>query len=169
MNNITVNEVSERLRAAEETVILCHRNPDEDTAGSAYALYLALRSLGKSAYLLCQSKPSKRGAPYIDAEAFCTELSSVPFSEDTLLISVDVASENMLGELSSLSERVDIRLDHHESCTPFAKYNLNRPDDTACALLVFDIIKQLCPIDSSMASALELTAAESLMSPEETM
>lgn len=154
MNNITVNEVSARLKAAESIVILCHRNPDEDTAGSAYALLLALRSIKKNAYILCQSKPSKRGAPYIDAEVFVSDPSSLPLDKGSLFVSVDVASENMLGELSFLADRVDIRLDHHESCTPFAKYNLNRPDDTACALLVFDVIKELCPISAEMASAL---------------
>ena len=42
-----------RLRGAQDILILCHKNPDGDTIGSAGALYLALKALGKNVAVLC--------------------------------------------------------------------------------------------------------------------
>ena len=36
-----------RLLKAERILLLCHKNPDGDTLGSAAALYWALKKLGK--------------------------------------------------------------------------------------------------------------------------
>lgn len=37
----------------DNITLLCHRRPDGDTVGSAFALYYALRELGKEVRVLC--------------------------------------------------------------------------------------------------------------------
>ena len=41
------------LLAEDEILILCHKNPDGDTIGSAGALYWALRALGPRTSPIC--------------------------------------------------------------------------------------------------------------------
>ena len=42
-----------RLLKAENVLLICHKNPDGDTIGSAAALYWALKGLGKTVAVLC--------------------------------------------------------------------------------------------------------------------
>ena len=49
---LTVQETAARLRDFDNVLILTHVRPDGDTVGCAAALCAALRTLGKTAYLL---------------------------------------------------------------------------------------------------------------------
>ena len=40
---------------AEDMLLICHKNPDGDTLGSAGALLHALRAMGKRAAILCSA------------------------------------------------------------------------------------------------------------------
>ena len=44
---VNVQQCCEILRGMDDIVILCHRNPDGDTLGSAFALHYILKQLGK--------------------------------------------------------------------------------------------------------------------------
>ena len=46
-------EAISRLLRADNILLLCHKNPDGDTVGSAMALCHVLKSLGKTAAILC--------------------------------------------------------------------------------------------------------------------
>ena len=58
-----------RLLRAENVLILCHKNPDGDTIGSAAALMHALRRLGKEAAVLC-ADPIPSRYSYMEIELF---------------------------------------------------------------------------------------------------
>ena len=45
-------EAISRLLRADNILLLCHKNPDGDTVGSAMALCHVLKSLGKTAAIL---------------------------------------------------------------------------------------------------------------------
>ena len=45
---LNVQQMAERLRAADNVLILCHKNPDGDTVGCGSALYYALKALDKN-------------------------------------------------------------------------------------------------------------------------
>ena len=49
---MTPREAAALLRQKDNILILTHRRPDGDTTGSSAALCLALRQLGKTAFLL---------------------------------------------------------------------------------------------------------------------
>ena len=46
-DTLDLNGLCSRLLKAEGILLLCHKNPDGDTLGSAAALYWALKKLGK--------------------------------------------------------------------------------------------------------------------------
>ena len=49
---LNVQQMAEKLLAADNVLILCHKNPDGDTIGSGAALCKALQHLGKTAAVL---------------------------------------------------------------------------------------------------------------------
>ena len=53
-------------RAHDNFVILTHRRPDGDTIGSAGALCLGLRQLGKTAFVLTDEQFTPRFDPFLD-------------------------------------------------------------------------------------------------------
>ena len=57
---ITFNDMVSALKAVDDIVILTHKRPDGDTLGSAAALCLGLRQLGKRAYLFYNSDITSR-------------------------------------------------------------------------------------------------------------
>jgi len=105
MNNISFDEVVALFRERDDFLILCHTNPDEDTLGSAYALYLALEKLGKRARLFCDMPISRRSSSIVEQDAFVSfdakQFDAEAF-KDCTVVSVDVASSNMLGLLKSI-------------------------------------------------------------------
>ena len=50
---LNVQQMAEKLLAADNVLILCHKNPDGDTIGCGSALYYALSALDKTAAVLC--------------------------------------------------------------------------------------------------------------------
>ena len=64
-----------RLLKAENVLLICHKNPDGDTIGSAAALYWALKGLGKQ-WPCCARTPSRPGMTIWTSA--CTQASSRP-------------------------------------------------------------------------------------------
>ena len=47
---LDVQQMAQRLLAADNILILCHKNPDGDTIGCGSALYYALKALEKTTW-----------------------------------------------------------------------------------------------------------------------
>ena len=117
-------------------VILTHVRPDGDTLGSASALCLGLRSLGKTAYILENTGVSPRFAWMVEG------LTTESAEESDTVISTDVASPGMLPENAQhLLNRVALRIDHHGSATSFSDLELVDPDSASCAEVVYDVLE----------------------------
>lgn len=116
-----------RLRAADDILILCHKNPDGDTIGSGAALCLALQHLGKNAAVLC-SDPIPAMYDFLPFTVF--DGSFTP----AFVVAVDVASIQLFGERNNIRdycEHVNLCIDHHGSNSGYAYETLL--DDTAAA------------------------------------
>ncbi len=132
---MTRNECAQWLRDRDDFCILTHVRPDGDTLGSAAALCLGLRQLGKTAHVL----ENEGASPYLRQ---CVEGLTVPApgSGDTL-IAVDVASPGMLPEGSkAYLGAIALRIDHHGSATSFTEMELVDPQAAACGDLIYDIL-----------------------------
>ena len=64
-NRQTLAEMARRMKADDDFLILTHRRPDGDTVGSAVALCIALRRLGKRAYVCANPEAPERLQRYL--------------------------------------------------------------------------------------------------------
>ena len=147
---IDFSRAVERLKEADNILILTHSNPDGDTLGSGFALLRALRKMGKRAKLLNHDAiPVKYAHLYegVAEDDFCEEF----------IVTVDVAESKLLGD--SFKERyghkVDLSFDHHESSKFFAKETYVEPDSASACEIIYLVIKALgVSVDSDMASCI---------------
>ena len=135
---MTRNDAAKWLLAHDNFCILTHVRPDGDTMGSASALCVGLRQLGKNAHLLRNDGAS----PFLDkCQLGLTK--EWPDEGDTL-VTVDVASPNMLPEnWKCLQDRISLRIDHHGSATSFTPHELVDPNAAACGDIIYDLLLEL--------------------------
>ena len=128
-------------------LIVCHRNPDGDTTGSAAALCRGLRKIGRRAYVRdCASFTPRQRAMLSDL---------VTEEEDGLLpVFVDVAAPDMLcDEARGLSAYMVI--DHHIANRVECDQKLVEPDAAATGEIIFRLLAELgAELDEKIAKAL---------------
>ena len=138
MNEVSVKEAANLLSLNNNFIILTHKRPDGDTLGCGAALCSALRRAGKRAYLLRNGGATEKFVPFI--ERFYTRRGFRITNE--YVVTVDVASSNMLGDRLQLN--VDLAIDHHESNSRFANNLLLDASTSACGEIILKVIKELC-------------------------
>ena len=145
---MTRNEMAQALARGDRYCVLTHRRPDGDTLGSAAALCLGLRKLGKTANIL--KKPELSGKLSYLHEGLTVD---APADGD-VLIAVDVAARNMLPEAWQAMEAA-LRVDHHGTDRSFAAAELVDPEAAACGEIIYDVLTELgVALDKPMAEAL---------------
>ena len=150
MKNLTRAEAAGFLLAHDNFTILTHRRPDGDTLGSAAALCLGLRKLGKNAWVLNPTEP-------LDGFGWLLADITKDFAENKdTIVAVDVAAPNMLPrDFADLADKCRLRIDHHGSCTSFAEQELVDPESASCAEIICDLVTMLgIEMDADMADAI---------------
>ena len=149
MTKLTRNEVANFLQENDHFLILSHRRPDGDTAGSSAALCRILRNQGKTAHILENPELTERFRWLHEG------LTKPGPEEDDILICVDVASPGMLpNSCGKLLDRVALRIDHHGAATSFTPREIVDPDSASCAELVWDILEIMgASMDARLAEA----------------
>ena len=134
--SLTRVETAAFLSDHDNYVILTHIRPDGDTLGSASALCLGLRSLGKNAHVLVNTGVGGRFRWMLEG------LTVEEAGKDDTVISTDVASPGMLPDnAQGYLGRVRLRIDHHGSATSFSDLELVDPDSASCAEVVYDVLE----------------------------
>ena len=132
---MTRNECAAFLLSHDNFSILTHTRPDGDTIGSASALCVALRQLGKTAHLL----ENREASPFL--RQCMLGLTKEEAGAEDVLVTVDVASPGMLPQSSqSLLGRIALRIDHHSSATSFTDLELVDSGAAACGEIIYDLI-----------------------------
>ncbi|HHW25268.1 MAG TPA: bifunctional oligoribonuclease/PAP phosphatase NrnA [Clostridiales bacterium] len=132
-NNITLQEIAEKIKEASSILIFMHRRPDGDTVGSAYGIKYAFPE--KQIYCLCAD----------DIPTRLQFISKAPYEscpedfEPELIMAVDTASPGLLGRFAD--EYIDIKIDHHETSENYAEYNYTDPTAAATGEIVYSILK----------------------------
>ena len=149
MKNLTRAEAAGFLLSHDNIAILTHRRPDGDTVGSAAALCLGLRQLGKNAWVLRNEEVTERFAFLLEG------LTKEAAEETDTIVSVDVASPGMLPKCFEMyKDRVALRIDHHGSATSFTEEELVDAGSASCAELVCDVLTILgIQLDKAIATA----------------
>ncbi len=121
----------------DNILLLCHKNPDGDTLGSAGALAFALESKGKKVAVACHNKiPHKYD--YLKLPVY-----DGSFQPD-YIVAVDVADSKLLGEsLQQYADKVDLCIDHHGSNTGYAEKVCLYSHYPAAAQLMYEVINAM--------------------------
>ena len=149
MKSLNRAETAGFLLVNDNFCILAHRRPDGDTVGSAAALCLGLRKLGKQAWVLKNDEITDRFGWLVEG------LTKEAVEEHDIVVSVDVASPGMLPKcFAPLAEKCRLRIDHHGSATSFTPEELVDADSASCAELVCDVLAILgVEMDKNIAEA----------------
>ena len=150
MKTLTKNEAALWLLERDRFAIVTHRRPDGDTLGSAAVLCRGLRQLGKIAYIVENAEITPKFSHLHE------NLTKKWPDEGDTLVSVDVASPNMLSDdFRQFVGRIGMRIDHHETATSFTDCELVEPHAGACAETVWDVLQIMnVVLDKPMAQAL---------------
>ena len=145
-------EAISRLLRADNILLLCHKNPDGDTVGSAMALCHVLKSLGKTAAILCADLIPSR---YMYMQICLFEEGDF---EPHFVVAVDVAGIQLFGDSEAVqkySQRVDLCIDHHTSNSGYASALLLDGEAAATAELLYDMFSEMgAPITPLVADCL---------------
>ena len=150
MQKLTRAETAAWLASRDRFAIVTHCGPDGDTVGSATALCLGLRQLGKTACVLENPQVPPKYAYLLSG------ITKADAEQQDTVVSVDVAAPHMLSETSRhLADRLSLRIDHHGSATPFGAYELVDSTAAACGEIIYDLLMLMkVQLDVPMANAL---------------
>lgn len=138
MKSLTRNDCAQWLATHDNFVILTHGAPDGDTLGSAAALCLGLRQLGKSAWVL-ENEETPEHLAYL-----CQGITCQQPADHATIVSVDVAAPHLFTQLhQQYVSRIALRIDHHGRSTSFTDLELVDPTSGACAEIIYDIFMLL--------------------------
>ena len=148
---LNVQQMAEKLLAADNVLILCHKNPDGDTIGCGSALYYALSALDKTAAVLCSDAVPGRYA-FTNPRLYKGEF------EPEIVVAVDVASVQLFGEnngMPQFSRHVDLCIDHHAGNSGYADFTLLDGQAAAAAELLYEVIMAMkVPMTAHIANCL---------------
>lgn len=160
-------QIRSRLLAAERVVVTTHIRPDGDAVGSAIAVALFLRALGKEAAVLDAEVENRRLNWFVDRapkdlvhiyEEGDVAQAAMVAEADALLV-VDTGAQDRLGPVGDLFRAAAAPvylLDHHPNPESWFEATCVRTDAAATGEIVYDVIAGHDPacIDSLIATAL---------------
>lgn len=143
---MTTREAAALLRGHNHILILTHRRPDGDTVGCGAALCVALRQLGKTAWMLYNPDITDTNGVY--AQGLWAPENFVP----EFVVAVDIAARSLFFPGSEqYIDRVDLAVDHHPSQEFFAAQTCLEADKAACGEIVYEICRELGEITPQVA------------------
>lgn len=148
-NYIDISAACDILKNNDDFAILTHQNPDGDAFGSAFALCLILKKLGKRAKILnFTGFPERYSFLY-------TDFSQFDFEEKTI-IAVDLADDSLLGDLRErYADKCLLNIDHHASNVGFAENTLLNSKAAAAGEIIYDVAENLgVSVDAEIAKRL---------------
>ena len=150
--NDRYTQIIEAIDRANDIAVYCHTNPDGDALCSLLAMGRGLKNLGKQVSMYCDT--------VVPEKFHCLHgYENIEFPHKgvhELAISVDCAGIDRLGQCmkSFNAARTQIAIDHHKSFARFGALTLVEPDASACAEIVYKLLKQMNAIDQYVAQLL---------------
>ena len=134
---ISTEIASKRLIDSDNILIICHKNPDGDTIGSAGALHLALKSLDKVSAVICSDEIPNR-YNYMQIEKYNNQFNP------QFIVAVDVASTSLFGDaINDYTQKINLCIDHHSSNSFYADETFLNSDAGANCENMLEIIKKM--------------------------
>lgn len=146
MSRLTPQAAAALLRRQDNVLILTHRRPDGDTVGCAAGLCLALRQLGRTAYLLRNPDITQTNALY--AQSLWAPEDYAP----DFVVSVDIAARSLFFPGSeTYIDRIGLAVDHHPSFEGFGADQCVDDSRAACGEIVYEICRELGEVTAEIA------------------
>ena len=144
MMNDSLNSISSLLKTMDSILIFPHINMDGDAMGSSTALCLALRKMGKRAFVML-NEPIPKNLDFL--ECGCSTYDENILDDVQLSLQIDSCGMNRIYGREVAWERGRIKgcIDHHASGINDIKYNFYRtePKTAATGEIIYKIIKLL--------------------------
>lgn len=142
------------IREQDKITVVSHISPDGDTLGSALAVLLLLKRLGKKCEAVCDNP-----VPKIYAFLPCADKIVTPENAESYpaVIAIDCADRLRLGRAIKLFDaaKATALIDHHITNSGFADVNLVIPGASAVAEIISGIYAKMgMPIDSEAAGCI---------------
>lgn len=152
--NELYEKLLDRVKKAQNILVIGHRKPDGDALGSMCAVKIWLLGLGKSVKLACVDKASKRYnfLPFVDE----VEDEITPSDHDLVII-LDCGAHYMTGFHTSYPEILKdcVNIDHHTSNDNFGSINIVDHNSASATMILYDIFEYLdVEITPDMATCL---------------
>lgn len=146
---MTPQQAAAFFQSKDNFLILTHLRPDGDTIGCAAGLCLALRQVGKTAYVLRNPEATSLFTPYLEG------LSDPEGWAPDTVVSVDMAAKSLFPDNAlPYLDRVDLAIDHHPSQEFFARETCLDAGRAACGELIFEIVRQFSSVTPEIATPL---------------
>ncbi|MDF2653643.1 MAG: bifunctional oligoribonuclease/PAP phosphatase NrnA [Bacillota bacterium] len=150
----TLNQIAAELKKANTVLLYPHVIMDGDTLGSSIALCIALRKLGKEAYILIEDDIPGYLA-FLEKD-YCTYDQQILECPD-VSISVDCSDIERFFKRKEkfLTGKRSICIDHHRTNNFFAELNYIDENTAATGEIVFHLIKEMgMEVNVEMAEAI---------------
>ncbi len=142
--NDTIKSIATIMKDLDGILLFPHINMDGDALGSCTALCLALRSLGKKAYIMV-NEPVPKNLDFL--ECGCTTEDDSVLEDVQLSLMLDCNGMNRIPGREAAWERGRLKgcIDHHETKAKDMRYDFSRiePKSAATGEIVYNVIKAL--------------------------
>jgi bifunctional oligoribonuclease and PAP phosphatase NrnA len=142
--------VLEALSNARRCLVSMHVSPEGDALGSALALALALKGMGKEALVVNQD-PVPRVLDFLPTRDLYRQMTEIDEGYDLLVI-VDCGDLERTGGLFKRRSPPIVNIDHHVTNQRFGHINWVDPDASASAEMIADLLDTMkTPITPDVA------------------
>ncbi len=147
-------ELIAAVKAGRRFVVASHQRPDGDAIGSAMAMALALRAMGKDATVVCDAPPPVFLQPFpgVDGIQLTTTVTE-PYDAALIMECSELARTGVAG----LDRSPVFNIDHHPGNTGYGAINWIDESAAACGEMVCTLIDALgVPLTRDIATHLYL-------------
>lgn len=147
--------IGEFLRQHDKFMVISHIRPDGDAYGSALALALCLRVMGKDV-IVCNADGMIDRYRFLPGADTLIPTPATPVEADRKIIALDTADFIRLGKVfHSWNRTADLNIDHHISNPGYAALNCIDAKSPATAQLLYELIfAEQLPLNAAIASNL---------------
>ena len=140
----TIKQLAQWLKEHDDFVLIGHVYPDGDAAGSCMGAMLALRALGKRAFVCLPGKLPGMFAKYPFADEIVYPGDALPFEPRTAF-SLDASEYPRMGDACAIYDRCEAQamMDHHGTNEGFGDIYHIEGDRIATGELVTELIGEL--------------------------
>ena len=152
---MTLDEIYKEIKNAESFVILTHENPDGDAIGSAVAMALLLKNMGKNIVDIYLKDYPEIYNFLSGIEMIKKDIEKENYDMAIVVDCSDITRVNPMYRQLFEKSNIKVQFDHHNNNTMFADYNIVNPVSPACSQIISSSFEYLkIDIDKSIAEAI---------------